>query len=105
MTHTIKDHAFDASIKFLLSVFLFPFSMLVVSVLLWLIDIEAVWIWIYLASSFLSLYGFKEWVRMRKKKKNDLKWHQLSLSKPAVHKEMVDALERLHELKLNVSTH
>ena len=105
VTHTIKDHAFDASIKFLLSVFLFPFSMLVVSVLLWLIDIEAVWIWIYLASSFLSLYGFKEWVRMRKKKKNDLKWHQLSLSKPAVHKEMVDALERLHELKLNVSTH
>lgn len=102
VTHTIKDHAFDASIKFLLSVFLFPASMLVIAGLLWLTGVETMWIWGYLASSFISLYGFKEWVRMRKRKKTEMKWQQLASSKPEIYQEMIESLELLKKLKVKV---
>jgi len=52
--NVIKDRAFDASIKFLASVFLFPLFYGIISLILSLSGVESVFIWSYLILSVLT---------------------------------------------------
>jgi 1-acyl-sn-glycerol-3-phosphate acyltransferase len=54
INNVIKDRAFDASIKFLASVFLFPAFYGIASLALALSGIDSIWIWGYLLLSILT---------------------------------------------------
>jgi len=71
LKNVIQDRAFDASIKFLLALTLFPFFFLSVCLLIFLISGSAAAAIIYLAFSFLSVILFPRWCTFsswRKKK-------------------------------------
>jgi len=71
LKNVIQDRAFDASIKFLLALTLFPFFFFTIGLLILLISGSAVAATAYIAISFLSVIFFPEWCtfsRWRKKK-------------------------------------
>ena len=56
----IKDPAFDASIKVVFGLFLFPIFWGIVALILWLVGIPGIWILSYLGLSFLTARLFKK---------------------------------------------
>lgn len=54
INNVIKDRAFDASIKFLAGLFLFPLFYGVISLALCLAGVDSLWIWSYLIVSILT---------------------------------------------------
>ncbi len=97
--NTIKDHAFDASIKFLVTAFLFPLSLSVISVALWVAGFSFNMLLIYWMASFFSLFGFKEWVNSRKQQAHNRKWSEFASKYPDLHAEMIEKLNRLSLIK------
>jgi 1-acyl-sn-glycerol-3-phosphate acyltransferase len=97
--NTIKDHAFDASIKFLVTVFLFPLSLVLISLLLWVAGIPLEGLLIYWLASFFSLFGFKEWVNSHKQSAHNRQWKEFARDNANLHAEMIEKLNRLSLLK------
>ena len=97
--NTIKDHAFDASIKFLLAVFLFPLSLVLISFMLWIAGISFEGLLIYWGTSFFSLFGFKEWVNSHKQRAHNRQWREFARNNAHLHAEMIEKLNRLLLLK------
>ena len=97
--NTIKDHAFDASIKFLVTVFLFPLSLVLISLLLWVAGIPLEGLLIYWLASFFSLFGFKEWVNSHKQSAHNSQWKEFARDNANLHAEMNEKLNRLILLK------
>ncbi len=97
--NTIKDHAFDASIKFLLAVFLFPLSLVLISFMLWIAGISFEGLLIYWGTSFFSLFGFKEWVNSHKQRAHNRQWREFARNNAHLHAEMIEKLNRLLILK------
>lgn len=97
--NTIKDHAFDASIKFLVTAFLFPLSLSVISVALWVAGFSFNMLLIYWMASFFSLFGFKEWVNSHKQQAHNRKWSEFASKYPDLHAEMIEKLNRLSLIK------
>ena len=97
--NTIKDHAFDASIKFLLAVFLFPSSLVLISFMLWIAGISFEGLLIYWGTSFFSLFGFKEWVNSHKQRAHNRQWREFARNNAHLHAEMIEKLNRLLLLK------
>jgi hypothetical protein len=97
--NTIKDHAFDASIKFLLAVFLFPLSLVLISFMLWIAGISFEGLLIYWGTSFISLFGFKEWVNSHKQRAHNRQWREFARNNAHLHAEMIEKLNRLLLLK------
>jgi 1-acyl-sn-glycerol-3-phosphate acyltransferase len=97
--NTIKDHAFDASIKFLVTAFLFPLSLSVISVALWVAGFPFNMLLIYWMASFFSLFGFKEWVNSHKQQAHNRKWSEFASKYPDLHAEMIEKLNRLSLIK------
>ena len=95
----IKDHAFDASIKFLVTVFLFPLSLVLISLLLWVAGIPLEGLLIYWLASFFSLFGFKEWVNSHKQSAHNSQWKEFARDNANLHAEMNEKLNRLILLK------
>ena len=56
----IKDHAFDASIKFVLALVLFPLFWVLVSLALWLFGISGMYVLAYLIASVATSVLFTE---------------------------------------------
>ena len=97
--NTIKDHAFDASIKFLVTAFLFPLNLSVISVALWVAGFSFNMLLIYWMASFFSLFGFKEWVNSHKQQAHNRKWSEFASKYPDLHAEMIEKLNRLSLIK------
>lgn len=97
--NTIKDHAFDASIKFLVTAFLFPLSLSVISVALWVAGFSFNMLLIYWMASFFSLFGFKEWVNSHKQQAHNRKWSEFASKYPDLYAEMIEKLNRLSLIK------
>ena len=97
--NTIKDHAFDASIKFLVTVFLFPLSLTLISIALWLAGLSFNMLLIYWLASFFSLFGFKEWVNSHKQGAHNRQWKEFARDNANLHAEMIEKLNRLLLLK------
>ena len=97
--NTIKDHAFDASIKFLVTVFLFPLSLVLISLLLWVTGIPLEGLLIYWLASLFSLFGFKEWVNSHKQSAHNRQWKEFARDNANLHAEMIEKLNRLILLK------
>lgn len=97
--NTIKDHAFDASIKFLVTVFLFPLSLTLISIALWLAGLSFNMLLIYWLASFFSLFGFKEWVNSHKQGAHNRQWKEFARDNAHLHAEMIEKLNRLLLLK------
>jgi len=97
--NTIKDHAFDASIKFLVTVFLFPLSLTLISIALWLAGLSFNMLLIYWVASFFSLFGFKEWVNSHKQGAHNRQWKEFARDNANLHAEMIEKLNRLLLLK------
>ena len=97
--NTIKDHAFDASIKFLVTVFLFPLSLFLISLLLWVASISLDGLLFYWLASFFSLFGFKEWVNSYKQSAHNRQWKEFARDNANLHAEMIEKLNRLLLLK------
>lgn len=97
--NTIKDHAFDASIKFLVTAFLFPLSLSVISVALWVAGFSFNMLLIYWMASFFSLFGFKEWLNSHKQQAHNRKWSEFASKYPDLHAEMIEKLNRLSLIK------
>ena len=97
--NTIKDHAFDASIKFLVTVFLFPLSLTLISIALWLAGLSFNMLLIYWLASFFSLFGFKEWVNSHKQGAHNRQWKEFARDNANLHAEMIEKLNRLLQLK------
>lgn len=71
LKNVIQDRAFDASIKFLLALILFPFFFLTIGLLIFLVSGSAAAAFIYIAFSFLSVILLPQWCtfsRWQKKK-------------------------------------
>ena len=97
--NTIKDHAFDASIKFLVTAFLYPLILSVISVALWVAGFSFNMLLIYWMASFFSLFGFKEWVNSHKQQAHNRKWSEFASKYPDLHAEMIEKLNRLSLIK------
>jgi hypothetical protein len=68
----IQDKAFDVSIKFVLGLFLFPLFYLLITCILLIIGVPAIWVWSYFLVSLFTSTMFKkanELVRSLKEKK------------------------------------
>lgn len=102
--NTIKDHAFDASIKFLVTVFLFPLSLSLISIVLWVAGVSFNMLLIYWLASFFSLFGFKEWVNSHKQRAHNQKWSEFAANNPDMHTEMIEKLNQLSLLKKKLYT-
>lgn len=75
----IKDKAFDVSIKFVLGLFLFPLFYLLVTGILLIAGVPAIWAWGYFFISLFTSTMFKranELVRSLKEKKKIREFHQ-----------------------------
>ena len=102
--NTIKDHSFDASIKFLVTVFLFPLSLSLISIVLWVAGVSFNMLLIYWLASFFSLFGFKEWVNSHKQRAHNQKWSEFAANNPDMHTEMIEKLNQLSLLKKKLYT-
>ena len=102
--NTIKDHAFDASIKFLVTVFLFPLSLTVISVVLWVAGFSFNMLLIYWLASFFSLFGFKEWINGYKQQAHNRQWREFAKNNADLHAEMIEKLNQLVLLKKKLYT-
>tara|TARA_R110000868_G_scaffold294140_1_gene554732 strand:+ start:98655 stop:99926 length:1272 start_codon:yes stop_codon:yes gene_type:complete len=101
-TKTIKDHAFDASIKFLLGLLLFPSFWVIIVALLFLIGVPTVYVLGYFILSVLTVVLFKDAnliVREAKEKKK-IKFIQNTF--PEEFAEFKNGLKKLNEFRAEV---
>lgn len=93
--NVIKDRAFDASIKFLAAVFLFPLFYGIVSLILGISGVDGIFIWSYLILSVLSAPAF---VRA-KTLFTPSKTKKLKKKDPELYREIESRLSSLKDLR------
>lgn len=97
----IKDHVFDASIKFILGLTLFPLSWLIVSIPIWVL-FGIKWAAIYLLTSAITVIFFKDAQAflLRSQQRKDLQ--RFKENHPAEYEEFVSGIRKLNEFRNEV---
>jgi 1-acyl-sn-glycerol-3-phosphate acyltransferase len=93
--NVIKDHAFDASIKFVSGLFLLPIFYLLVSLILVLSGVDSMYIYGYAG---LSLFTAPLFIKAKELFLKNSAQH-LQKSKPSVYEKIASKLERFKELR------
>ncbi|MBO6795068.1 MAG: 1-acyl-sn-glycerol-3-phosphate acyltransferase [Balneolaceae bacterium] len=95
----IKDKAFDASIKFVMGLMLFPAFWAIVSLILWISGIDSGYILIYLGVSVLSSMFFKTANLFLRESLTKRRLQELKNSNPDEYQSFMDGIEKLNELR------
>lgn len=98
----IKDHAFDAAIKFLLGLSLFPVFWFFVSLLLYLIGLPVTYIFGYLILSVVSCVNFKNANLIFREASTKKRLKILKRDHPEIYTTFVNGIKRLNEFRTNV---
>lgn len=98
----IKDHAFDASIKFLLGLFLFPFFWALVSVILWITGVPFEFVLSYLGLSIATSIMFKNANLIVREAKERKRLNEFSTAHPKEYKEFIKNIKILNEFRSDI---
>ncbi len=100
----IKDHTFDASIKFVLALVLFPFFWTIISLTLWFLGVPGEYVLGYFGLSLFTSILFKEvnLIFQNANKRKHIKAFQKEY--PEEYKFMVKGLQTLNEFRVKVLT-
>lgn len=98
----IKDHAFDASIKFLCGLILFPLTWLSFTLILWLSGLSSVFIGSYLVLSIFTAVLFKDANLIVRELKEKKRIEVIKSRNPEEFKEFESGLEKLNEFRLKI---
>ena len=98
----IKDHAFDAAIKFLLGLSLFPVFWVFISLILYLIGLPVTYIFGYLILSVVSCVNFKNAHLVFREASTKKKLKILKRDLPEVYATFVNGIKRLNDFRTNV---
>lgn len=95
----VKDPAFDASVKLLMGILLFPAYYIIITGLLWLAGLPAVIVLAYPLASLLTSGFFKpvkDWLYQKNQNRMLKKFQR---SHPGLYKELVEGLEEFRKLR------
>jgi 1-acyl-sn-glycerol-3-phosphate acyltransferase len=95
----IKDHAFDASIKFISGLALFPMFWGLVAIVLWLSPLPIEVVWGYLGLSVLTSVFFKNAILPFRVANNQKRLNQLEKENPDEYKSFMDGIKTLNEFR------
>lgn len=95
----IQDKAFDVSIKFVLGLFLFPLFYLLVTCILLIAGIPAIWAWGYFMLSLLTSTMFKRTNEVLRNLKEKKKIQLFRLSNPDIFNNLKVKLTRIAEFR------
>ena len=98
----IKDHAFDASIKYLIGVILFPLFWVLISVVLWASGVPSLYIFGYLGISAFTVPLFKNANLLVREAKEKRSFSEFEKSNPEDYKEFLEGIEILNEFRSKV---
>jgi 1-acyl-sn-glycerol-3-phosphate acyltransferase len=95
----IKDHAFDATVKYMLSLFLFPLFWILISIILLITGVPGMYILGYLVlSGFTSVY-FKNANHLFREASTKKRLKALRIEKPEVYKTFIEGINSLNEFR------
>lgn len=101
-TKVIKDHAFDASIKFLLGLTLFPLFWILVTMILLLAGTGPVISFGYLGVSVITSIQFKDANQVIRNIKEKRKLDAFSKASPEKYRKFVNGIKKLNEFRREV---
>ncbi|MEQ9266510.1 MAG: 1-acyl-sn-glycerol-3-phosphate acyltransferase [Balneolaceae bacterium] len=99
LTNAIKDHAFDASIKFLVSLILFPLFWTIVSTILYFSGVPFIYVFGYFVLSMLTSIHFKYANLLVRNGKERRKIKDIKESDPEGFKEFLAGIKKLNEFR------
>lgn len=102
IANVIKDHAFDASIKFLCGLILFPLFWLIITLVLWLSGVSSIYIGSYLALSIFTAVLFKDANLVVRDSKEKRRIEEIKNKNSEEFKEFENGLEKLNEFRQEV---
>ncbi len=102
ISKVIKDHAFDASIKFLASLVLFPLFWIVITSILWLVGLPSLYVWGYLILSLFTSVLFKDANLLVRERKEKTIIEKLKSTHPKEYEEFEKGLMKLNEFRKEV---
>jgi hypothetical protein len=95
----IQDKAFDVSIKFVLGLFLFPLFYLLVTCILLIAGVPAIWAWGYFVVSLFTSTMFKRANELLRNLKEKKKIQRFKLSNPDIFNDLKAKLEGIAEFR------
>ena len=95
----IKDHTFDATVKYMLGLFLFPLFWLVITMILWIIGVPGEFIIGYFGLSIFTSILFKNSMLVFEEASVIKKLEALKSKHPEVYKTFVDGIHSLNEFR------
>lgn len=98
----IKDPAFDASIKLLLGLLIFPTFYIIVSLIIWLLGVPLLYIFGYLIISIFTCRFFKPAKDVFKHKKQRNKLQEFALQHSEEYKEFFDFITEFKNLRTSI---
>lgn len=101
-TDLIKDHAFDASIKFIYGLFLFPLFWLVISLILNFLGVQSIYIASYLILSAFTVVLFKDANLIAREAKEKKRIELAKKKYPKEYDEFEKGLAQLNEFRKEV---
>ncbi len=102
LKNKIKDPAFDASIKFVLGLVLFPSFYLIVSLIFLLAGIPGIWIAAYFVLSLLASTMFKRANKVLRTFKEKRKIEEFKEQNPGKYQSVKEQLEKISEFRKKV---
>lgn len=99
LKNKIKDPAFDATVKYMLALILFPIFWLLISSILWISGVTGAYILAYLGLSIFSSIYFKNANLLFREGNIKKRLESLKTAKPEVYKTFVEGIEKLNELR------
>src|SRR5690554_984878 len=98
----IEDPAFDASIKVLLGLLVFPIFYLIVSLIIWLLGVPLLYVFGYLVISIFTCRFFKPAKDVFKHKKQRNKLSEFALQHPDESKEFLSSINEFKSLRTSI---
>ncbi len=95
----IQDKAFDVSIKFVLGLFLFPLFYLLVTCILLIAGVPAIWAWGYFLVSLFTSTMFKRANELLRNQKEKKKIQRFKLSNPDIFNDLKTKLSKIAEFR------
>ncbi len=95
----IEDHAFDASIKLLLGLLVFPTFYVLVSLILWLVGFPILYVFGYIALSVFTCRFFKSAKDIFKHNKERKELHQFANNQPDEYAEFIKSIDDFKTLR------
>ncbi len=95
----IEDHAFDASIKLLLGLLVFPTFYILVTLILWLVGVPPLYVLGYLVISIFTCRFFKSAKDIFKHKEERKKLQQFAKQHPEEYAEFIGLIEEFKSLR------